>query len=222
MCDLDIFAGLDLEEKETIKQLARKKFYRKGEYLFREGDPADTIYLVKLGKIKLTKVSDAGKEVILDILTAENVLGESTFLDGGCYSMSAQAIEDAFVCLCTKNDFTKLLQNPQIALKLIQGLMKKIELLSMKIADLAFLNVKSRVASVLARLARECGHFSPIGLMIDLRLSHHDLASLVGASRVMVSQVLKQLENEGLIRTDCCHFTVLDMEGLKNLAGITD
>jgi CRP/FNR family transcriptional regulator len=100
MKDLEIFSALDFTERERIGALARKRVYRKNEFVFREGEPADAIYLIKYGRVKLFKVSGEGREIILDILKEDDMFGENTFFEDTVHTMSAQAMEDTFVCSC--------------------------------------------------------------------------------------------------------------------------
>ncbi|SHE28590.1 CRP/FNR family transcriptional regulator, anaerobic regulatory protein [Desulfofundulus australicus DSM 11792] len=138
MKELEIFSALDFAERERIGALARKRVYRKNEFIFREGEPADTIYLIKYGRVKLFKVSSEGREIILDILKEDDMFGENTFFEDTVHTMSAQAMEDTFVCSCSREDFAVLLKNPQISLKIIQLLGKKLNDYTDQVANMAF------------------------------------------------------------------------------------
>lgn len=209
MKDLPIFSNLDWLEKEKIGRLAGKKLYRKKEFIFREGQPADSIYLVKYGRVRLFKVSAAGKEIALGILKENDIFGENTFFDSTEYTMSAQAIEDTFVCSCSREHLPLLLQNPLIAAKIIQFLGKKIQDYTDQVADIAFRDVKERTLTTIMRLAEDYGKKDERGTAVDIELTHQDLASLVNASRVMVSNVLTALRKEGIIATDNRRITIL-------------
>ncbi len=217
MKDLAIFSTLDIPERNKIAELAYKKTYNRNEYLFREGDPADTIYLIKSGKVKLYKVSTGGKEIILDILKEDDMLGENTFFDRAEHTMSAQAMENTFVCSCTREHFALLLQNPQTSLKIIQLLGEKLNNYTNQVANIAFHDVRGRVAATLLKLARQYGASSPQGTTIDIELTHNDLASLVNASRVMVSNVIGGLRQDGVIATKDHRFIILNAEAIIKL-----
>lgn len=217
MKDLAIFSALDIAERNRIGELACKKLYKKNEFLFREGDPADTIYLIKSGKVKLFKVSSGGKEIILDILKEDDLLGENTFFDQAEHNMNAQAIEDTYICSCTKDDFTLLLQHAETSLKIIRLLGAKLNSFTSQMASIAFNDVKGRVASMLLKLAEEYGSQSPDGVTIEIDLTHNDLASLVNASRVMVSNVVGMLRQDRIISTKGHRFIILNSEGLNTV-----
>lgn len=216
MKDLSVFSTLDIPERNRIGELACKRLYQRNEYLFREGDPADTIYLIKSGKVKLFKVSAGGKEIILDILKEDDMLGENTFFDRAEHTMNAQAIESTFVCSCTREHFALLLQNPQTSLKIIQLLGEKLNNYTNQVANIAFHDVRGRIAATLLKLAKQYGTSSPQGTSIDIELTHNDLASLVNASRVMVSNVIGSLRQDGVIATKDHRFIILNADALSS------
>lgn len=214
MKELAIFSTLEFTEREKIGAMAVKKVYRKNEFVFREGEPADSIYLIKYGRVRLFKVSGGGKEITLDILKENDIFGENTFFDDSEHTMNAQAVEDTFICSCNKELFTLLLQNPHAALKIIQLLGKKLNNYTEQVASIAFRDVKGRISATLLRLASEYGKPYPEGTTIDIDLTHQDLASLVNASRVMVTNVLSTLRQEGAITIKGHRITLLSWEKL--------
>ena len=212
MKDLAIFSALNITEREKIGALAGKKVYRKNEYIFREGEPADTIYLIKYGRVRLVKISMNGKEIILDILKEDDIFGENTFFDDARHNMFAQTLEETFICSCNRDSFVLLLQNPQTSLKIIQLLGKKLNNYTEQVASIAFRDVKGRISAAILRLADEYGKPSPVGTTIDIDLTHQDMANLVNASRVMVTNVLSNLKQEGAITSKGHRLTLLNRE----------
>jgi len=219
MKDLSLFSTLDISERSMIGELAYKRMYNRNEYLFYEGDPADTIYLIKSGKVKLFKVSAGGKEIILDILKEDDMFGENTFFDQAEHTMNAQSMENTFVCSCTRQHLALLLQNPQTSLKIIQLLGEKLNNYTNQVANIAFHDVRGRVAATLLNLAKQYGTSSPQGITIDIELTHNDLASLVNASRVMVSNVIGGLRQGGVIATKDHRFIILNADALSSALG---
>lgn len=215
MKDLSIFQNLSPLEREKIGSLAGKKVYSKDEFIFREGDQADTIYLIKSGRVRLFKVSTTGKEITLDILKEDGILGENTFFEDAEQTMNAQAIENTFICSCSRSQLPLLLANPQTAMKIIQLLGGKIQNYTEQVARIAFDDVKSRTSATLIRLAREYGRDSIEGTLIDIELTHQDLANLVNASRVMVSNVMGHLKRQGAISTEGRRITMLNRDKLS-------
>lgn len=210
MKDLELFQKLNPSEKAEIIKLARGKQYKKGELIFAEGDLADTIYLVKAGKVLLYKISEEGKALSLNILQENDIFGENTILEDNCQTMHAKALEDVFVCTCTQKDFLSLLINPSVAFKVISYLSEKLNNYTQQAAVMAFQDVKGRVFSTLTRLAKDHGELTPEGLRINMVLSHQELANLVNASRVMVTNVLNDLKHEGVIGVSQRMFYLVD------------
>ncbi|ATW27740.1 Crp/Fnr family transcriptional regulator [Candidatus Formimonas warabiya] len=218
MMDLEIFSGLNREEKERVCHLTRKNVYEKNEFVFLEGETADAIYVIKYGKVKLLKVSENGREVILDILKEDDIFGENTFFDDAVHTISAQALEKTVVCSCYKDDFSVLLQNPKTSLKIIQLLSSKINNYTEQVASNAFQDVKGRIAATLLRLAKTYGQSNGIRTTIDIDLTHQDLANLVNASRVMVTNVLLDLRQSSLVTTEGHKIILLDQNKLAEAA----
>ena len=208
MKNLDIFSALSHTDREQIGDLALKKIYRKNELIFTEGVEADSIYLIKSGRVKLYKISEEGKEFTLDYLKSEDIFGEVTFFENAVHTMNAVAMEDTFICCCTKELFVKLLSNPQTALKIVQYLGKKMNTYTEHMSHTAFNDVRGRVLGVLCRLAESYGTRTGAGLTIALDLTHQDIGSLVNASRVMVTNVLGELRKEHLVHIDGHRITV--------------
>ncbi|ACV62782.1 transcriptional regulator, Crp/Fnr family [Desulfofarcimen acetoxidans DSM 771] len=218
MKDLSIFSTLDVVERERVGALAGRKLYNKNEFIFREGEATCTIYLIKYGRVRLFKISEGGKEITLDILKEDDIFGENTFLDDSKHTMNAQAIEDTFICSCNKEHFILLLQNPRTSLKIIQLLGKKLNDYTDQVANIAFRDVKGRISATLLRLADEYGKPSPEGVIINIELTHQDLANLVNASRVMVTNVLINLRQEGAILTKGQRISLLNKDLLVDAA----
>lgn len=210
MRDLDMFQTLDENEKNQVAKIARPRTYHKGEIVFSEGDATDTIYLIRAGQVLLYKISEDGKEIILDILQEDDIFGENTILDNLQHTMSARALSDTFVCTCSRNDLPSLLENPMIAMKIIKAFGEKLNNYTEQMANMAFRDVKGRVLKTLVRLAKEYGQNTTLGVMIDVPLNHQDLANLVNASRVMVTNTLNDLKQDGIIAVKERRFYLLD------------
>jgi CRP/FNR family transcriptional regulator len=118
------------------------------------------------------------------------------------------------VCSCSREDFAVLLKNPQISLKIIQLLGKKLNDFTDQVANMAFRDVRGRIAAALLSLADEYGVPSPEGITIDIELTHQDIGNLVNASRVMVTKILGLLKQEGIIAARGQRICLLDREKL--------
>ena len=203
MTDLWLFEQLTGPERRDIEGMTRRLVFRKGENLFLEGDTADAIFLVTYGRVKLYKVSEEGREIVLGYLTAHDMFGEEILFSDSRRAFSAQATEPTRACACYKADFEGLIaQNSAISKKVIQALGRKLNSMAEHLADVAIYDTRRRVARTLARLAKDYGDPTDEGRRLNFRLTHEELGALVGASRVMVTNVLKSLGDEGSVYSD--------------------
>jgi len=210
MKDLDLFKPLNESEKELVTTLAIAKSFHKGEPVFLENEPADTIYLIKSGKILLYKLSEDGKEIALDILHENDIFGENTLFEDANHTMNAKAMENTFVCTCSRRDLPELLKNPAISFKIIKVLGDKLNNYTEQMAMMAFQDVKGRILKTMIRLSKDYGEQTSKGIKINVPLNHQDIANLVNASRVMVTNSLKDLREEELLMVDQRQFYLLD------------
>jgi CRP/FNR family transcriptional regulator, cyclic AMP receptor protein len=181
--------------------LVRKRL-APGEDLFRQGERADSIYLIKMGSVKLWKVTEEGRSVTLDIRKAGDLLGESVLLEEGSYPVGATCLESTLTCGFDKKTFeTLVLNHPDIGLVVIRNLSRRIQQLSGKVGALSEPNLEARLYEVLVNVAGEVGARAPGGWTIAFRLTHEEIGFLVGAHRVSVSRALARLRDMGKIRT---------------------
>ena len=203
MTDLWLFEQLTGTEKMEIEAVSRRLSFKKGETLFLEGDGADAVFLMTHGRVKLYKVSEAGREIVLGYLTAHDIFGEEILFSETPRAFAAQATEPARVCACFKSDFEALIaQNSAISKKVIQALGRKLNSMVEHLADVAIYDTRRKVARTLARLAIDYGDPTEEGRRLNFRLTHEELGALVGASRVMVTNVLKVLGDDGSVYSD--------------------
>ena len=217
MTDLWLFRQLPASQKQHLQQITRKCGFNPGDLLFLEDEPAASVFLVTEGRIKLFKVSEEGKEIILGFLTPHDLFGEEALFAESRRSMSAVALEPTRLCVCEKDDFENIVRtNPDFAMQVIQALGDKLHKATDQLAEFALHDVRNRIGLVLTRLAKNYGVETPRGLSLNFRLTHEDLGALVGASRVMVTQVLQELKKAGQFSTDgqsrfIVHTSLLDI-----------
>lgn len=184
----------------VAKKLVRKKLDA-AEELFRQGDRADSIYLIKMGSIKLWKITEDGRSVTLDIRKAGDLLGESVLLEEGIYPVGATCLEPTMTCGFDKKTFEDLiLEQSSIALVVIRNLSRRIQQLSGKVGALSEPNLEDRLYEVLVNVAWEVGARGPGGWTIAFPLTHEEIGFLVGAHRVSVTRALGRLRDTGRVR----------------------
>jgi CRP/FNR family transcriptional regulator len=187
------------EVTELIKEASRKKL-KKGETLFMQSDPADELFLIKGGRIKLVKVFEDGSELTLDIRKDGDFLGENSFSDQGEYPVSAICLEETLTCGFSRAQFEQLvLKYPNIGLQVIRNLSDRVSWLTSQVGSLAVTNIEERLHRVLCNVAKEHGATSSQGVVIQFPLTHEDLGFLTGAHRVSVTRAMTALKNAGKI-----------------------
>jgi CRP/FNR family transcriptional regulator len=195
-----MFENLSREELDALLKHALRKRYVRGESIFSQGDAAEKMFLIKGGRVKLSKVTEDGAEITLDIRKAGDIMGENMFSEQGTYPMTAQCMEPTLICGLTKDDFEKLiLSYPNIGLQVIKNLSNRISWLTDRIGSMGTTNLEDRLYQILVNVAQEHGIKSAKGVAIQFPLTHEDLSFLVGAHRVSITRVMKELRNSGRI-----------------------
>lgn len=207
--ELPLFQGLDRAEFTSVCLSATKKRLAKNTFLFHQGDNAGTLFLVKTGKLKLVRVTDGGKEIILDIIGPGEVLGETALFHDQEYLFSAIALEETGLCCFNRHQFEALIQkNPGLAVKIISYLGQKLYKTLEHVAETSGTSTKEKLLRLLIRLAAEYGRKVPDGTLIELEITQQELADMVGASRVMTVQVLQQFTEAGIIERQGKHYVL--------------
>jgi CRP/FNR family transcriptional regulator len=193
--ELELFQGLESEQLANLCACTARKKLPKGERLYRQGEITRTIYLIKSGKLKLVQSTEDGRETILDVCGPGEVLGELSLFQEQDEPSSAIAMEEASICCFGKQQFETLVkQDPSFALRIISYLGQKRYEAMQKQSEDNRQTVKEKVLSLLYRFANEYGEKRADGLLIDLKITQQELADMIGSSRVMVVQALKELK----------------------------
>jgi len=202
MCfkDLWLFDHFSEDQMQELKKIGQKRTIAKGAPIFRQGDTAKKMFLIKAGRIKLSKVSENGAEVTLDFRKAGDVIGEDMFSSEDCYPVSAWALEETTTCGFSLQKFAALvLANPEIGLNVIRSMSKKISSMTGRLESIRETSLEQRLYSVLGGIAKEHGQPAGGGVALPFRLTHEDLAFLVGAHRVSVTKAMQSLAASGKI-----------------------
>lgn len=191
-----VFSGLNEARLAALAAEASLKRAGRNEVVLREGDPTDSVYFVLSGRLRVL-VSDAeGREVILSMLGAGNLFGEIGVIDDNPRSATVVAAEASDLVVFRKEDFRRCLADHfDITLAIMRGLATRLRLADQRIESLALLDVYGRVAHLLLELAETRNGCK----VVPQRLTKQDIAKMIGASREMVSRVMKDLMHQGLI-----------------------
>lgn len=216
MRGIQFFHGITEDEIQKIFDKSNERKYSRGTIIFREGEETDGVYLVTEGLIKAYKMSLDGREKTLAIFTRGDILGEMTLFDNSLRSATVEALQASSVMVIPRHDFERLLKEiPALAMNVIRVLADRLRQADEEIKNLLFLNARSRVSLYLLQLAEQHIQEQKNGTPIPFRLTHAEMANLVGVSRETVTRVISELQDEGLIRIEKRNLWINDMKKLK-------
>lgn len=217
LASVSLFVDLSEAEIHALAELSSRRTLEAGQVLFTEGEACEGLFAVESGAIKIFKSAPSGREQILAIETAGGIVAELPVFDGGPYPASASAFADTTLLFVSKHDFRAFcLAHPEVALKVLRAVGKRLRVLVMLIEDLSFTTVRHRLASLLLRMAKTEGRPSSRGVEIFLP-THQELAARVGTVRELVSRNLGRFQVENLIVLEGKQVVVTDMKGLEEL-----
>ena len=210
-----LFSALDEEAAIALKQSMVPQKIKKGQDLFKEGDPGDRLYVVTEGKIKLSHASGDGRESLLMVLGPGDMFGELSLFDPGPRTATATAVTDSRL-LSLSNDkvIGWVTQHPKVSLQLLGRLAQRLRRSNEVLADLVFSDVPGRVAKAIMDLGNRFGVQKDDGLHVNHDLTQEELAQLVGASRETVNKALADFAGRGWVRLEPRAVVVLDLERL--------
>ncbi len=198
---VEIFAGLAPPELEALEASSRVCEIPRNTVVFQENDPADALYVIERGRVKVYSCDRNGKEYIYRVMVVGEYFGELALLDDEPRSASVRTLENAAFRVITKADFQRVLvEHPGLGLTLIRNLAAQVRRLTRDVRSLALEDVYGRVSKLLTGLGEPLPEGD--GLRVAEKLTQQDIADRVGASREMVARILKELTVGDYIRWD--------------------
>jgi CRP-like cAMP-binding protein len=215
---VEMFAGLEPDVRQRVIAAAVPRTYRKGQVLFVEDDPGDSLIVLKRGSVAVYRTSPAGERALLSVVRPPDVFGEVSLLDGSPRSASAEAMEDCNTLALSRAAFLDLVHsNPAILDAVMRSLGALIRRLTEQSTDHVFLDLPGRVAKALVRLAGDSQ-----AAMVTIELNQSQLAEMAGGSRQSVNQALGTFASRGWLRTEGRRIVVTDLPALRRRAGMPD
>ncbi len=203
---VEIFQELSEQELEALSISSSSRAFPKNTVVIHENDPADSLFIIESGKVKVYCSDKNGKEFIMNTQGEGDYFGELALLDDSTRSASVRTVEKSSFCIIYKEDFSRVLDaHPDITRKLIRNLAARVRKLTADVKSLALQDVYGRVANVLTGLAEERGDGTQY---IPEKLTQQDIADRVGASREMVARILKDLTIGDYIRFEGRHIII--------------
>lgn len=196
-----LFDALGNSEIEALAELAFTRSFNKGQLIILVAETGDSLFIISKGQVKVSLLHEDGREFILSLLGEGEFFGELALLDDRPRSANVVATEDTELIILKRADFQELVNRvPAIAVTLLEELAGRLRRTDEQVGGLALLNVYSRVAKTILRLASDDGVETTDGVLIKRRPTHQQLANMAGTTRETVTRALKQLEDEGYIR----------------------
>ena len=193
-----LFSLLTGEQAQAVAEGVVKRRYRRGEVIVEQGTKSNALFILLTGRARVVTADSRGREVILAVLQPGDYLGEMSLIDNEPHSATVRAEVQCDALVLGRPEFTRCLpENSSLSYAIMRGLVSRLRAADRQIESLALLDVYGRVARALLDMAEEGAEFK----LIRNKVSRQDLAKVVGASREMVSRVMKDLESRGMVQT---------------------
>ena len=209
--NVPLFSSFSDQQLATLLPAVQHRRYPRGSFIIRAGEETDALYIILAGRAKVLIPDDDGNEVILSTIGPNEFFGEMGLLDDLPRSASVEATEPCEMLRITRTAFLGCLRdNFDAAMLIIRNLVKRLREADRKIESLALIDVYGRVARLLMELAKQVdGQW-----VVERAPPKQEIARMIGASREMVSRVVKDLHDKGVIRADKRKIVVLDRESM--------
>lgn len=216
-----IFCDLHSSDLRQVSKHKIVNSYKKGQTLFVQGNPTYGMYCISKGNIKVTQTSADGKETIVRIAGAGDVIGHRSLFTEQHYNATATAIDETHVCFLDKKFIMKLVQEqPSVATNLIDKLGKDLGAAETRISSISQKNVRERLAELLLLLKQSHGRETSEGTYLDIKLTREEMASIIGTACETLIRFMSELKSEDLIRQEGKKIFITDEKGLIEFAGL--
>jgi len=217
---LPLFACLSESDRQELAKQAIEIPIQKGQYIFREGDPAEWFHFVKQGNVKCVKTSPEGREVTLKILMPGDLFCcEASALAGESHPGCAQAMGEGIVVKIHRKVMLDMIQrNPEAAVNIINYLSLRLRESQDNAKAFALHRAEQRIASILVNLAQRSGIHETNGIRISVRLTHQDLADMAGLTKETTSRILSRFKKDQLIAGHGKQLLILNLPRLQEMA----
>ncbi len=197
-----LFAHLDDAELTELQRRMTRRSFRRGEVMFYQNDPSGRLYLIERGWVKITRQTDAGDELLIDVFGPGSIIGEISIFTNEPRTGTVTAVEPTTTLSLSRESFYALVQShPRIALRCLEMLARRIRASDELVQDMTFLDVPARLAKRLLELSDQVGVDGDGGRLIDLRLTQEELATMVGTTRESINKTLALFRRQGVIQS---------------------
>jgi len=203
-----------------LKTCASTLSIKKDDFVFQAGAPAKHVFILLSGRLKLSRLSPQGRQIIQWFCLKNEFFGLSDILQYEYHTLNAQASSDCAILMIPATVFSKLLvTSPDISLLIIEHLSNKLNIAGDLLLGFSSDTASQKVNKLLLRLARSIGLPSGNSVLLDMPLTHQELADMAGLCRQTMTTILNQFKQQGYIKIDGHHITITDIEWLLDCAG---
>ncbi len=207
--------------KDGIKQIAgqmRSIEVKKGNIIYFQGDRPASVYFIRTGSVKLSRITPEGRELTFSILGKNDIFGVTSVLLGNQRPTAAEAVVDCLLYQMYRSQFLQMLKRfPSLAIYLSSTIGQRLIKLEEKLQIAVSRDVASRISSTLLDLADQFGKASKEGVIIDIPLTHLEIAGLIGSTRETTCMTLNKFRRRGWIQTERRAITLIDLKALRSL-----
>ena len=212
---VSLFKDLSDAEFKELEPYLSTRSYKKRETIFSEGEPPEWFYLVLTGKVKITKLSHEGKEIILEVISPTDIFGGVAVIKGFPYPANAVAMEDSDVLLISRKNLMRLVDRfPNLMYCMAMQMGDRMKSSHDSLKNIALERVEARIAALLLKLAGKVGIETKDGTMIDMRLTKQDVADMVGTTVETSIRTFSKFKKQDLVSEIDGKIIIKDKEGL--------
>jgi CRP-like cAMP-binding protein len=213
-----LFGRMSKAELDSLLAYMRVETYPAGREIFAKGSPGECMMAVLRGRVKISSLSEEGREIVLNIINEDEIFGEIALLDGKERTADAIAMTDCELLVLQRRDFLPFLEKrPDICMALLSVLCERLRRTSEQVEDISFRHLQSRLAKTLLRLAHGQGSNDEGPRHVDLGLSQRELGTIVGGTRESINKHLQALHRAGIIDMDKGVIVIKDADELERL-----
>ncbi len=211
LSETDLFQDLAQRDLDDIERTTAMSTCTRGRVFFTPGESGEVLFILKSGRVNLYRMTPEGKKLVIATIEPGTVFGEMSLIGQGMLDSFGEAAEDCTLCVMSRTDVERLLrEHPQVSVRLLELLARRLQETQERLADVAYKSVPARIAVTLLRLSGDEGR--------PVRLSHQDIAEMVGTYRETATRILNELRTDDLIDLKRMQIVVLDRDGLDAVA----
>ena len=217
---IPLLAALHEEMRSSLERSLEKKLFRRRDFVFDPGAKNDHVYLLLSGRVKLFCGAPSGREVTIAIVSPNELFGETHLFESCPYGCTAEVMEDADVAIFRRGDLALAVSQSSMALRELAALqsVRRLEA-EQKLLEYVFYDVPARLGHLLAKLATQHGRNTKEGVLIRVKLTHQELANLVGSTRETTTLILNDFRRRGLLEFSGRKIVVSDTDTLARMGG---